>query len=129
MIDARPIAMIGQPLRSKEDDRLLRGRGRFSGDVSFELEVDPETGTVQTHGGIVQGVGQALAEACVVDGASGQTLTGSLLDNALPRAAEVPSFPTLLDEAIRAPKQRGRARAARPSPGRQAARRTAARQE
>ncbi|HEU4368003.1 MAG TPA: xanthine dehydrogenase family protein molybdopterin-binding subunit [Methylomirabilota bacterium] len=85
-----------------------------------EVEVDPETGAVrlvryaavddvgravnplivegQTHGGIVQGVGQALWEACVVDGPSGQTLTGSLLDYALPRAADVPSFATRLNE-------------------------------
>jgi carbon-monoxide dehydrogenase large subunit len=85
-----------------------------------EVEVDPETGAVrlvryaavddvgrainplivegQTHGGIVQGVGQALWEACVVDRAGGQTLTGSLLDYALPRAADVPSFATRLNE-------------------------------
>jgi carbon-monoxide dehydrogenase large subunit len=85
-----------------------------------EVEVDPETGGVhltryaavddvgrainplivdgQTHGGIVQGLGQALCEACVVDPASGQTLTGSLMDYALPRATDVPSFATLLNE-------------------------------
>jgi len=85
-----------------------------------EVEVDPETGAVrlvryaavddvgrainplivegQTHGGIVQGLGQALCEACVVDPATGQTLTGSLMDYALPRAADVPSFATLLNE-------------------------------
>ncbi|HET9488571.1 MAG TPA: xanthine dehydrogenase family protein molybdopterin-binding subunit [Methylomirabilota bacterium] len=85
-----------------------------------EVEVDPETGAVrlaryaavddvgravnpmivegQTHGGIVQGLGQALGEACVVDPATGQTLTGSLMDYALPRAGDLPSFPTLLNE-------------------------------
>jgi carbon-monoxide dehydrogenase large subunit len=85
-----------------------------------EVEVDPETGEVrlvryaavddvgrainplivegQTHGGIVQGVGQALWETCMVDRPSGQTLTGSLLDYALPRAADVPSFATRLNE-------------------------------
>jgi carbon-monoxide dehydrogenase large subunit len=85
-----------------------------------EVEVDPETGAValvryvavddvgrainplivegQTHGGIVQGVGQALCEACVVDAASGQTLTGSLMDYAVPRAGDVPSFTTRLNE-------------------------------
>jgi carbon-monoxide dehydrogenase large subunit len=85
-----------------------------------EVEVDPETGAVrlvryaavddvgrpinplivegQTHGGIVQGVGQALCEACVVDGSSGQTLSGSLMDYALPRAADVPAFATRLNE-------------------------------
>ncbi len=85
-----------------------------------EVEVDPDTGAVrltryaavddvgrainplivegQTHGGIVQGLGQALCEACVVDPASGQTLTGSLMDYALPRAADMPSFATQLNE-------------------------------
>ncbi|HEY2995863.1 MAG TPA: xanthine dehydrogenase family protein molybdopterin-binding subunit [Methylomirabilota bacterium] len=84
-----------------------------------EVEIDPETGALrltryaavddvgravnplivegQTHGGIAQGLGQALLEACVVDGA-GQTLTGSLLDYALPRAADLPSFATRLNE-------------------------------
>jgi carbon-monoxide dehydrogenase large subunit len=85
-----------------------------------QVEVDPETGAVrlvryaavddvgrainplivdgQTHGGIVMGLGQALCEACVVDPASGQTLTGSLMDYALPRAADVPSLATRLNE-------------------------------
>jgi aerobic carbon-monoxide dehydrogenase large subunit len=85
-----------------------------------EVELDPETGAVdlvryaavddvgrainprivdgQTHGGIVQGVGQAMCEACVVDRASGQTLTGTLMDYAVPRAGDVPSFTTALNE-------------------------------
>jgi carbon-monoxide dehydrogenase large subunit len=85
-----------------------------------EVEVDPETGAVdlvryaavddvgrainplivegQTHGGIVQGVGQALWEACAVDSASGQTLTGTLMDYAVPRADDVPAFATRLNE-------------------------------
>jgi carbon-monoxide dehydrogenase large subunit len=85
-----------------------------------EVEVDPETGAVrlvryaavddvgrainplivdgQTHGGIVQGLGQALGEACVVAGDSGQTLTGSLMEYALPRAVDVPCFTTRLNE-------------------------------
>jgi carbon-monoxide dehydrogenase large subunit len=85
-----------------------------------EVEVDPETGAVrlvryaavddvgrainplivdgQTHGGIVQGLGQALGETCAVAGDSGQTLTGSLLEYALPRAVDVPCFATRLNE-------------------------------
>jgi carbon-monoxide dehydrogenase large subunit len=84
-----------------------------------EVEVDPETGAVrlaryaavddvgravnplivdgQTHGGIAQGLGQALVEACVVD-PGGQTLTGTLLDYALLRAADLPAFATRLNE-------------------------------
>ena len=78
-----------------------------------ELEIDPETGAVellnyvsvndfgtiinpllvegQAHGGIVQGIGQALMERTVYDG-EGQLLTGSFMDYALPRAPDVPSF-------------------------------------
>ncbi|MDW8370099.1 MAG: xanthine dehydrogenase family protein molybdopterin-binding subunit [Geminicoccaceae bacterium] len=78
-----------------------------------EVEIDPETGVVsllrytavddfgtlvnpllvegQVHGGIVQGIGQALLERVVHD-ASGQLLSGSFMDYALPRAADVPDF-------------------------------------
>jgi aerobic carbon-monoxide dehydrogenase large subunit len=79
-----------------------------------EVEVDPETGEVtldryaifddfgrlldprltlgQVHGGVTQGIGQALLEQVLYDGATGQVLSGSLMDYALPRAADVPSF-------------------------------------
>jgi len=82
-----------------------------------EVEVDPQTGVVeiaryscvndfgtvinplivegQLHGGVVQGIGQALMEKTVYDG-DGQLLTGSFMDYAMPRAADVPSF-TLAD--------------------------------
>ncbi len=78
-----------------------------------EVEVDPETGhtevvkysTVndfgtllnpllvegQAHGGIVQGIGQALGEAVAYD-EDGQVLTGSYMDYAIPHAADVPGF-------------------------------------
>jgi carbon-monoxide dehydrogenase large subunit len=78
-----------------------------------EVEVDPETGAVrverytvvddfgvlinpmlvegQAHGGIVQGIGQALMEHTVYDG-EGQLLAGSVMDYALPRAADAPSI-------------------------------------
>jgi len=46
----------------------------------------------QVHGGVAQGLGQALLEHCVYDRESGQLLTGSLMDYALPRADDVPSF-------------------------------------
>ena len=85
-----------------------------------EVEVDPETGAVdilryaavddvgrainplivdgQTHGGIVQGVGQAMWEVCVNDPGSGQPLAGSFMDYALPRADAFPFFATALNE-------------------------------
>jgi aerobic carbon-monoxide dehydrogenase large subunit len=78
-----------------------------------EVEVDPETGVVavvkytmvndfgtllnpllaegQAHGGIAQGIGQALMERTYYD-AEGQLLTGSYMDYAMPRAAETPMF-------------------------------------
>ena len=79
-----------------------------------ELEVDPETGRVtierylvvddfgtlvnpmlvtgQIHGGIAQGVGQALCEHTVYEPESGQLLSGSFMDYCLPRADDLPSF-------------------------------------
>src|SRR5580704_15274144 len=79
-----------------------------------EVEVDPETGvgeivryrvcddfgkTVnpmivrgQVHGGVAQGLGQALLERTWYDAASGQLLTGSFMDYALPRADDFPDF-------------------------------------
>ncbi len=78
-----------------------------------EVEIDPETGESavvryamvndfgvivnpllvegQAHGGIVQGIGQALKESVVYD-SDGQLLTGSFMDYALPRAADAPPF-------------------------------------
>ena len=79
-----------------------------------EVEIDPETGSVaverytivddfgrtinplllegQVHGGIVQGIGQALLEHAVYDSDSGQLLAGSFMDYAMPRADDVPAF-------------------------------------
>jgi carbon-monoxide dehydrogenase large subunit len=79
-----------------------------------EVEVDPETGKVevvdyvvvddvgtvlnplllkgQIHGGVAQGLGQALMEEIRFDPGSGQLLTGSFMDYALPRADDLPSI-------------------------------------
>src|SRR6266850_2597040 len=79
-----------------------------------EIEVDPDTGTVrvvnftavddfgkiinpmivegQVHGGLTQGIGQALTEGCHYDKDSGQLITGSYLDYCMPRADDVPTF-------------------------------------
>jgi aerobic carbon-monoxide dehydrogenase large subunit len=84
-----------------------------------EVEIDPETGAVtleryaavddvgrvmnhllcegQIHGGVAQGAGQALMEAIVFD-ASGQLVTGSFQDYAMPRAADLPNFTSELTE-------------------------------
>ena len=85
-----------------------------------EVEVDPETGVVelaryttvddcgravnpmilhgQTHGGIAQGVGQALWESCAYDAETGQLLSSTLMDYALPRADALPAFTTEISE-------------------------------
>ena len=79
-----------------------------------EVEVDPDTGATailnyvvvddfgatlnplllagQVHGGAVQGIGQALMEDTVYDPASGQLLSASFMDYAMPRAADAPYF-------------------------------------
>jgi len=84
-----------------------------SGALICEVEVDPDTGVTeivqftaaddfgtiinpmivegQVHGGITQGIGQALHEGVVYDD-SGQLLTGSYMDYQMPRAADVPSY-------------------------------------
>jgi carbon-monoxide dehydrogenase large subunit len=83
-----------------------------------EVEVDPDTGFVevvkftagddfgriinpmivdgQVHGGVAQGIGQALYEQCVYDD-SGQLLTGSMMDYCLPKADNVPNFSVSTD--------------------------------
>ena len=85
-----------------------------AGSYVCEVEVDPETGAAridrftacddfgnvvnpmivegQVHGGLAQGIGQALLEGCRYDEESGQLLTGSLLDYTLPRADDLPGF-------------------------------------
>jgi carbon-monoxide dehydrogenase large subunit len=79
-----------------------------------EVEIDPETGVIeilryivvddfgtvinplllrgQVHGGIAQGVGQAMLERTVYDEGSGQLITGTLTDYALPRAEDLPAL-------------------------------------
>jgi len=52
----------------------------------------------QIHGGIAQGLGQALCERCVYDPENGQLLSGSLMDYAVPRADDIPEIVSLLDE-------------------------------
>jgi carbon-monoxide dehydrogenase large subunit len=85
-----------------------------AGSYVCEVEVDPETGVVkverftavddfgnivnpmivegQVHGGLTQGIGQAMTEGCRYDPETGQLVTGSMMDYALPRADDVPSY-------------------------------------
>src|SRR5216683_3831017 len=79
-----------------------------------EIEIDPETGHIailrylvvddfgvvinplllagQVNGGVAQGIGQAMLERCVYDEGSGQLVTGTLTDYALPRADDLPAL-------------------------------------
>src|SRR6202011_37991 len=85
-----------------------------------EIAIDPQTGRIeivgywavddigtvinpmivhgQIHGGIAQGIGQALLERCAYDG-DGQLVTGSFMDYALPRANELSCFVAECDES------------------------------
>ena len=60
--------------------------------------LNPMLAEGQVHGGIGQGVGQALLEDCILDAASGQLLSGSLMDYCLPRADDLPYFAVQFDE-------------------------------
>src|SRR3954463_9422061 len=64
---------------------------RFTAVDDFGKIINPMIVEGQVHGGLVQGIGQALTEGCRYD-ASGQLVTGSLMDYCLPRAGDVPSF-------------------------------------
>ena len=96
------------------------GLGAPSGVHMAYVEVDPETGVVeildyvavddagiiinpllaegQIHGGVVQGIGQALYEDVHYDRETGQLLTGSLLDYAVPRADTMPAIRSCFQE-------------------------------
>jgi len=117
----RQITLLELARRPEATVERVSGAGGFvppdatypNGTHIAEIEIDPETGVTnvvgyticddfgvvlnplllagQVHGGVVQGVGQALLERTVFD-AGGQLLTGSLMDYALPRADNVPSF-------------------------------------
>jgi aerobic carbon-monoxide dehydrogenase large subunit len=106
------------PLTSGHEE-IFKVGGFPYGTQICEVEVDPETGAVdikahaaiddvghavnplivdgQTHGAIVQGVGQALMELCDYD-AAGQLRSATFMDYAVPRADTVPSFVTGISE-------------------------------
>jgi carbon-monoxide dehydrogenase large subunit len=65
---------------------------RFSAVDDFGNIVNPMIVEGQVHGGIAQGIGQALLEHGIYDPDSGQLLTGSYMDYAMPRADDLPSF-------------------------------------
>ena len=117
-MDENPALMAGKPLQSK---KTFTGRipAYPTGCAICEVEIDPDTGAIsiprygsiddagqainplilhgQVHGGIAQGLGQALLEDVRYDG-HGQVLTGSFMDYGIPRAELVPSFDIALTE-------------------------------
>jgi aerobic carbon-monoxide dehydrogenase large subunit len=96
-----------------------------SGAHVAEVEIDPETGSVevlryvgvddcgrvmnhtllegQLHGGIAQGIGQALGEHVIYDPESGQLLSGSFMDYPMPRASDQPRKLELYDHLVPSP--------------------------
>jgi aerobic carbon-monoxide dehydrogenase large subunit len=107
------------PLQAECDEMIRTAAFPFGSHVC-EVEIDPETGFTeilryiavddvgravnplilhgQTHGAIVQGVGQALWEKCNYEPSNGQLMSGSFMDYAMPRAPMLPSFTTELSE-------------------------------
>ena len=65
---------------------------RHSAVDDYGVLVNPMIASGQAHGAIAQGVGQALLERAVYDPATGQPISGSFMDYALPRADDLPSF-------------------------------------
>ena len=116
---------------AKKHHRALDTQGGIAAPMAFpsgvhivEVEIDPETGRVeipqyvavddcgrvinhtlldgQLHGGIAQGIGQVLTEHCVYD-ESGQLLTGTFMDYAMPRADEQPRRLALHEHLVPSP--------------------------
>jgi len=107
------------PLAASSDETVDVASFPYGSHVC-EVEIDPELGTVeiiryaavddvgravnpliidgQVHGGIAQGVGQALLEQCFYEPDTGQLLSGSFMDYAMPRAHNLPFFTTRISE-------------------------------
>ena len=101
-------------LLTTELENTVPARSFPNGAHIAEVEIDPDTGETvcvkytvvddfgvlmnpmlaegQVHGGVAQGIGQAITENVVYD-EDGQLLTGSFMDYALPRATDVPNMP------------------------------------
>jgi aerobic carbon-monoxide dehydrogenase large subunit len=112
-------AELRGPLHAESDQTIAEASFPYGCQVC-EVEVDPQTGAVklvhyaavddvgravnpliihgQVHGGIAQGAGQALMEHAHYDPQSGQMLSGSFMDYAMPRASDLPCYATELSE-------------------------------
>jgi len=109
------------PLAAECDETVQVGGFPYGSHVC-EVEVDLATGTIdivgyaavddvgrainprilhgQTHGAITQGIGQALSERCVYESSTGQLLSGSFMDYAMPRADTLPDFTTDISQVL-----------------------------
>src|SRR5262249_48779116 len=65
---------------------------RYTAVDDFGTLINPMLAVGQIHGGVAQGIGQAMLEHTVYDSESGQMLSGSLMDYTLPRAEALPDF-------------------------------------
>jgi aerobic carbon-monoxide dehydrogenase large subunit len=112
---------LAGPLAAECDHTVAVGGFPYGSHVC-EVEIDLELGTTeivgyaavddvgravnprilhgQSHGGIAQGIGQALLESCVYDRESGQLLSGSFTDYAIPRADDLLPFATEISEVL-----------------------------
>jgi carbon-monoxide dehydrogenase large subunit len=122
-----PAAQLGLPENLKDGlavvtDNEMHDPVFPNGTAICEVEIDPDTGEMkitryasvddvgrcinplivhgQTHGAIAQGVGQAMSEQIYLDPDSGQPLTGSLMDYAMPRADTLPAFAVEIAEVL-----------------------------
>jgi aerobic carbon-monoxide dehydrogenase large subunit len=115
-------------LAARQPQRCIQCSERVEANYTFpngcyvaEVEIDRETGLAdvvrmtavddvgrvvnpmivhgQVHGGLAQGIGQALWESVVFDADTGQLLSGSLMDYVLPRADTLPDFAVFNDES------------------------------
>ena len=119
---AKERARLSLPALAVAADNEMHDPVFPNGCAVCEIEIDPDTGGVeitrytsvddvgrcinpmivdgQTHGGIAQGVGEAMWELCAIDPNSGQPLSGSFMDYGMPHAHTLPSFNTEIVEVL-----------------------------
>jgi carbon-monoxide dehydrogenase large subunit len=119
---AKEAARLSLPRLAVVADNEMHDPVFPNGCAVCELEIDPDTGGIaltrytsvddvgrcinpmivdgQTHGGIAQGVGEAMWELCALDKDTGQPLVGSFMDYGMPRSNTLPSFNTEIVQVL-----------------------------
>ena len=87
-----PVGRAYRRGRDRPRDRAGLTVVNFTASDDFGRIINPMIVAGQVHGGLAQGIGQALLEGCVYDKETGQLLTGSYNDYAMPRADDLPDF-------------------------------------